>query len=108
MDITPVVLVVALGGALTYLIRLSFLFLLGSQAITPIVQDVLRYIPAAAFAAIVLPAVLVRDGAVEASWHNLPLLAAAAALAVGLKTRSVLPVLATGMITLWLLRYLVG
>ena len=33
---------------------------------------------------------------------------AAAALAVGLKTRSVLPVLATGMITLWLLRYLVG
>ncbi len=108
MEASPVLLVVAGGGVITYLVRLSFLFLLGGRVVAPALQEVLRYIPAAAFAAIAVPAVLVRDGAVDASWHNLPLLAAAAAFAVGLATRSILPVLATGMLALWLLRHLAG
>ena len=56
-------LVVVLAGLLTYAIRASFLVVAGRMtALPPVVTTVLRMIPAAALAALVLPGLL-RPGA---------------------------------------------
>lgn len=54
---------IVLAGLLTYAIRASFLVVAGRMtALPPIVSTVLRMIPAAALAALVLPGLLRPDG----------------------------------------------
>jgi len=59
-------LVVALAGALTYVIRSSFLAFAGKLAeVPPVAREVLRMIPPAALAALTVPALLRPDAAFE-------------------------------------------
>lgn len=98
-----VYLLVAIGGAITLLIRVSFLFLLGNRVLSAAVEQFLRYIPAATFAALTVPVIVSPAGSIDISTGNLYLPAAVVAFVIGLATRSVLWVLASGMATLWLL-----
>jgi len=85
----------ALAGALTFLIRLSFIGLLGKWQPPGWAQRALRFVPPAVLSAIVFPEVLVRDG----SFAPLsPRLAAAvlAALVVW-RTRSAILAIVVGM-----------
>ena len=76
----------ALVSAATHVPRCSFI-VMGERARLPtVVQDALRYAPAAALAAIVMPDLLVVDDAVNP--FNAKLAAAACALAVSLKWRN--------------------
>jgi branched-subunit amino acid transport protein len=104
----PVFWIVVLGGLGTYLIRVSFLFILGNRVVSPMISNVLRYIPPAAFAALVFPAILRPEGVLEIGIDNLRLLAALIALAIGLATRNVVWVLVSGMLSLWTLTYVFG
>lgn len=96
---------ILLAGAGTFAMRASFLAAAHRLAdVPPRVRRVLRQIPPAALAALVLPAILVRDGAVE-------LLAARpvaglAAFVVAWRTRNVALTLVVGMVTLVLLEHL--
>lgn len=101
-----VLALVAAGGAATYLVRVSFLFMLGRRASSPVAGRILRHIPAATLAALTVPAVLSPGGYIDVSTANLLLPAALVAFVVGLKTKSVLWVLASGMGSLWLLELL--
>jgi branched-subunit amino acid transport protein len=101
-------LLVLAAGFGTYLIRLSFLLILGNREVSPVIRQALEYIPPAAFAALTLPAVLSPAGVVDLSLENLRLVAAVAAMLVGLWTRSITWVLASGLIALWALKYLFG
>ncbi len=102
----PVLLVVLVGGLGTYLVRVSFLFILGNRVVSPLVENILRYIPPAAFAALAIPAVVRPEGVIALGPDNLKLLAAVVALVVGYRTRSVMWVLVSGMGSLWLLTWL--
>lgn len=104
----PFIWIVILGGLGTYLIRVSFLFVLGNRMVSPVVGTVLRYIPPAAFAALVFPAILRPEGVLEIGIDNLRLLAALIALAIGLATRNVTWVLVSGMVSLWTLTFVFG
>ncbi len=104
----PVILVVLLGGLGTYLVRISFLFILGNRMISPLVENVLRYIPPAAFAALAVPAVIRPEGVIDIGADNLKLVAAVVALAIGIRTRSVMWVLVSGMVSLWTLTWFFG
>ncbi len=108
MNDYPVMLMVVLGGLGTYLIRISFLFILGNRMVSPMVENVLRYIPPAAFAALAVPAVIRPEGVVDIGPDNLKLVAAIVALAIGIRTRSVMWVLVSGMVSLWILTWFFG
>lgn len=101
-------LLVVLGGLVTFAIRISFLFFLGRGRISPLLEDVLRYIPPAAFAALAVPAVLSPAGTINLGPDNLRLVAALAAVAVGIWTRNMVWMLVCGMAVLWTLTYLAG
>lgn len=97
-----------LGGALgTFALRFSFVALFGRiDAIPPRVGLVLRYVPAAVLAALVIPPLVAPGDQVALSLANHRLLAGALAAVVAWYTENMLATIAVGMGALWTLAWL--
>jgi branched-subunit amino acid transport protein len=96
--IWTVILLLGLG---TYLIRFSFLGVVGDRELPPWAMRLLRYVPVAVMPGLVAPLVVwpqATGGVPDAA----RILAAAAALAIGAGTRSVHGAIAGGMAALYL------
>jgi branched-subunit amino acid transport protein len=92
--------VILVLGAGTFLIRYSFIGLVGDRSLPPWALRLLRYVPAAVMPGLVAPLV-VWPHATGGEPDPARLLAAAAALAIGALTRSVLGAIAGGMVVLY-------
>lgn len=92
------------AGVLTYLTRLSFIFLLGRLNVPPWVPRALRFVPPAVLSAIIFPELLLSNGELALSFSNNRLLAGAVAIIVAWRTRSVLWTIVSGMSALLLLQ----
>lgn len=90
----------------TYALRASFL-LLGERLRLPRgIERALVFVPAAVLSAIAVPAVLAGG---EGGGPDLPrLVAAAVAVGVAWRTKSLAGTIATGMVVLWTLRAVLG
>ena len=91
----------AIAGLITFGIRLSFIALLGKVELPPVLSRALRFVPPAVLSAIILPEVLVRDGAVDLHPANPRLVAGVLAALVAWRTRNVVLTIAVGMAALW-------
>jgi branched-subunit amino acid transport protein len=98
----------ALGGLLTFLTRLSFIALLGRVETPPALARALRFVPPAILSAIILPELVLRDGALWLSPSNERLAAGLFAALVAWYTRNVLATIGAGMAVLWGLQALLG
>lgn len=98
----PWLLVIAIGIG-TILLRGSFLALLGPGSIPRPLQRALRFVPAAVFPAIALPAVLLINGAYAITFDNYRIYAAIVAGVVGYRTKSLALTMVAGLATLWTL-----
>ncbi len=97
-------LVIAAITLATFLTR-SSLHLVGTHwELPPRLEAALRYAPACALAAIVLPDLLYSQGQLHFGFDNLRLVAAAAAAALFLATRSALGTIVGGMAVFWILK----
>lgn len=97
-------LVIVAGGVGTFLLRLSFIPLLGRLPAVPRrVQGVLRFVPAAVIAALVVPSLvsLSLEPAPALAYEVEKLLAAAVAAGVAVRTGNVLATIGAGMLVLW-------
>ncbi|KAB1187555.1 MULTISPECIES: AzlD domain-containing protein [Haloferax] len=100
--------VIVVAGVLTFSIRGSFIYLFGRiDELPPQVQSALEYVPAAVFAALVLPAIIVPDGSISLSLGNERLVAGIFAAIAAWYTERVVVTIAVGMLTLWILRFVV-
>lgn len=93
--------IIVVLGAGTYLLRFSFLGLLGDREMPPLVLRLLRYTPVAVFPALVAP-LIVWPAATGGTFDLARGLAALATLAVGYVTRNVLWGILAGAATLYL------
>ena len=95
-------------GVMTFLIRLSFIYLFGHiDTVPPRVTRALRYVPAAVLAALVVPAVVsIEPTAVETLTAD-RLLAGLAAAVVAWYTEDVTATIVVGLVALWLVRFVV-
>ena len=100
-------LIIALLGAGTFLIRFSFLGLIGARRMPALVLRLLRYTPVAVLPGLVAPLVLWPQ-ATGGTPDPARLAAALIALAVGLWTRSVIPAVLAGFATLYAGLWLTG
>lgn len=100
-------LVLILGGALTFLTRLSFIYLLGRVETPPVIKRALRFVPPAVLSAIIAPEVLMVDGSLNLSLSNLRMLAALAATLVAWYSKNALLAIISGMLALWALQALI-
>ncbi len=90
--------------AVTYSARLSVIALLGDRALPDVIARARRDVPPAALAAIIFPALLLPDGALDVSPGNVRLLAGLAAAVVAWRTRRALLAIGVGMVILWILQ----
>jgi len=103
-QIWTIIVLLALG---TFLIRFSFLGLMGDRPLPPVLLRLLRYTPVAVLPGLVAPLVLwpaATDGAPDPA----RLAAAAATLAIGLVARNTLFAILGGGATLYAMLWLVG
>lgn len=99
MNAWLIMIALAIG---TFLIRVSFIALLGSREINPLFSRGLRFVPASVLSALVLPQILTRDHSILISSANPQLLAGVIAAVVAWRTKNVLLTILSGMIVLWI------
>ena len=93
-------IVIVLLGIGTYLIRFSFLGLVGQRRFPPLVLRLLRYTPVAVIPGLVAPLIL-WPAATGGEPDTARLLAALATLVVGWRTRSLFAAIFAGAVTLY-------
>ena len=94
--------VIAVVGLCTFLIRYSFIYLLGRvDGVPPRVERGLRYVPAAVLAALVAPSFLDPGPTVTATLLDPRLSAGVVAAGVAWVTENMFATLAVGMLTFW-------
>ena len=101
-------LVMFLGGALTFGMRLSFIYLFGRFEIPALVQRALRFVPPAVLSAIIAPALFMPDNTLDLSLSNARLLAGIVAILVAWRTKSRLWTILAGMLALLVLMAVAG
>lgn len=101
-------MLVAIAGLtmVTVLTRASFFMLPGSVELPVRVERALKYAPACALAAIVAPGVLTDGTSITVGWGNHEMWAVLAAVAVGVRVRNMLVMIAVGMVVFTVLRLL--
>ena len=98
-----------LGLALTSFIpRASFILLFARWPVPALVQRALRYVPAAVFSAILVPALVLTEGALDIGLDNPRLFAGMLAGIVAWRTRNTLVTIVTGMLALHFFGYLLS
>ncbi|MDE3228588.1 MAG: AzlD domain-containing protein [Chloroflexota bacterium] len=96
------ILSVVIIGALTYLMRAVFI-VPSSLSLPPAVERALRFVPAAALTALVVPDLVGHNGALVLTLANPRLIAGIVALVVAWRTRRVAFTLIAGMAVFWAL-----
>lgn len=97
-------LAIALAALVTLAERGSFLLTQSESPLPPLVRRCLRYVPAAVFAAITIPA-LAQPSGTGVGPVDVRLLAGTAAALVAWRTRNVTLTFVVGMVVLWLISW---
>ena len=93
-------------GLVTYLTRLTPIWLLTRLTIPLWLRQAMRYVPTAVLTAIIFTEVLIPNGNLDLSLHNERLLSALLAALIAWRTGNVLATIAVGMMALWVLQAL--
>jgi len=108
MSTTSIWLLFLAIGLGTFLLRFVFIYLFGKIEMPDWLRRALRFVPAAALAALVFPALTHPAGQLDLSLQNFRLLAGLGGAIIAWRTRNVLLTILIGMILLWLLEMLFG
>ena len=95
-------------GAVTFLMRASFIVFADPQRFPAHLRRALGFVPPAVLAAIVMPGLLMPQGVLDLSLGNPRPAAGILAILVAARTRSVLAAIVSGMVALWLLQWAIG
>ena len=104
MMTTTLLLTMAACGAVTFLIRLSFIAFGRYLPDDPRLTALLRYVPPAILGALIAPEIFMLDGRLSVTPDNPHLWAALIAVVIAWRTRNVLATIAAGMLALWALQ----
>ena len=93
-------------GVLTFLTRLSFIYLHEKWRPPEVVTRALRFVPVAALTAIFVPELALQNGELVLPLENIRLMAGFIAILVAWRTKSALWTIGVGMISFWALTWL--
>ncbi|NQV79501.1 MAG: AzlD domain-containing protein [Alphaproteobacteria bacterium] len=103
------ILVTILGmSAVTLLIKVSPLVLLGSRKLPRGVEDALKYLPVAVLSAMVVQLLMVKDGALNLTFDDAMVWAAVPTLVTAIVTRNLFASIAVGMGFVAVVRLIAG
>ena len=93
-------------GILTFLTRLSFIYMHEKWQPPDVVTRALRFVPVAALTAIFVPELALQNGELVLSLENIRLMAGIIAILVAWRTKSALWTIGVGMLSFWALTWL--
>lgn len=105
MSYSEIWLTLILAGALTFLIRLSFIVLLGKFDAPLWLTQALRFVPPAVLTAIIVPDLVLKAGVLAITPTNERLIAGLVTILVAWRTKNTLLTIGVGMATLLGLRF---
>lgn len=108
MSVASIWLLFIAVGLGTFTLRFLFIYLFGKIAMPNWLSRALRFVPAAALAALVFPALTHPAGFLDISLSNFRLLAGLGGAVVAWRTRNVLLTILVGMALLWLFQAVFG
>ena len=106
MSHSEIWLVILAVGAVTFLWRFSFIACMGVIAEPPGLRRVLRFVPMSALSALVVSGLMIEAGGVHIDFQDPRYPASLLAALVAWRTRSLFWTIVTGMVALWVLRWL--
>jgi branched-subunit amino acid transport protein len=95
-------------AASTFLLRASFIVFADPHRFPKRFRQALAFVPPAVLAAIVAPGLLIAQGAIDLTADNPRWIAGVVAIVVGARWRNALAAIASGMVSLWLLQWVMG
>ena len=97
---------VIIAGILTYLTRTTMVTLVDGRILSTKLKQVLGYVPAAVFPAIIFPAVFLNESGFLVNINDPKIIAATIAIIVGYFTKNVIATILTGLISYWFIIFL--
>lgn len=95
------------AGLVTFALRLALILLIGRMELPQSLRRPLRFVPPAVLGAIIFLAVLMPQGSPALSpLDNARIITAGLAVIVAWRTKKILPTIAVGMISYWILQAL--
>ena len=94
-------------GLITYLTRFSMIALIKKEMFNDRVRQVLSYVPTAIFPAIIFPAIFLDNSGSFLIEDNPKIIAAIIATIIGVFTRSILATIFSGLVSYWLIIFVV-
>jgi len=97
---------VIIAGILTYITRMTMVTLVDRRVLSTKLKQVLGYVPAAVFPAIIFPAVFINESGILVNINDPKIIAATIAITVGYFAKNVIATILTGLISYWFIIFL--
>ena len=97
---------VIIAGILTYLTRTTMVTLVDGRILSTKLKQVLGYVPAAVFPAIIFPAVFLNETGILVNINDPKIIAATIAIIVGYFAKNVIATILAGLISYWFIIFL--
>ena len=97
---------VIIAGILTYLTRTTMVTLVDGRILSTKLKQVLGYVPAAVFPAIIFPAVFLNESGFLVNINDPKIIAATISIIVGYFAKNVIATILAGLISYWFIIFL--
>ena len=98
---------IILSGIVTYFSRMAMVALIDREMLGTKVKEVLNYVPAAVFPAIIFPGVFFNDFGSFVEYSDPKIYGAIVALVVGFYTKNVIATIISGLLSYWFIIFLI-
>ena len=98
---------VIIAGILTYLTRTTMVTIINRNILSDKIKQVLSYVPAAVFPAIIFPAVFLNDYGNLVELSDPKIYGATFAIVVGYLSRNIIATIFSGLVSYWIIIYLI-
>ena len=98
---------VIVAGILTYLTRTTMVTLVNKNILSSKIKQILGYVPAAVFPAIIFPGIFLNDTGFFISLDDPKIIAATLAIIIGYFTKNVIATILSGLISYWIIIFLI-
>ena len=94
------------AGILTYFTRMTMVALVDGRILSTKLKQILGYVPAAVFPAIIFPAVFLNESGILVDVNDPKIIAATIAIIVGYFAKNVIATILAGLISYWFIIFL--
>ena len=98
---------IIISGIVTYFSRMAMVALIDREMLGTKVKEVLNYVPAAVFPAIIFPGVFFNDSGILVELTDPKIYGATVALIVGFYSRNVIATIISGLLSYWFVIFII-